>query len=166
MTTKHQNEPTKQTGRTEVSIPHLESDTIDDIALSLDEDVYGSNGDLTDEQINEHLIKNIRGVTNYQFANAIPVEVVATLIRRVWEHEDRKYMDAIAKAGNTVSPAEPPRERCASVWGLGVVRLRDCGHQQRPQDFEAADNGTIRAVCPHCHTVTLQVELEDDSDED
>jgi hypothetical protein len=60
-----------------------------------------------------------------------------------------------------------PRDRSAHVWGLGVVCLKDCGHQQEPQHFEAVDSGTIRAVCPHCHAVTLQLELDaDDSDED
>jgi hypothetical protein len=144
-----------------MTIPHLESDIIDDIALSLDEDVYGSNGDLTDKQINEHLIKNIRAETGYQFADAIPVEVVATLIRSVWEYEDRKYMGAIANTSGAAPPADNPREHSAPVWGLGVVRVRICGHRLEPQHFQAIDSNTIRAICPHCHTLRIEIDAEE-----
>lgn len=53
-----------------------------------------------------------------------------------------------------------PRERSAQVWGLGTVRTCDCGHRREPQHFQIVDSSTIRAVCPRCHVVTLQIELE------
>jgi hypothetical protein len=63
-----------------------------------------------------------------------------------------------------------PREHSAHVVGVGVVRIKGarcaCARPFEPRDFEAIDDNTVRAVCPHCHTVTLQIELEDDSDED
>jgi hypothetical protein len=83
-----------------MTIKHLQSDTINCIALSLDEDVYGSNGDLDEFQIRDHLIENIHAATGYQYGDTIPVHVVANLIQSVWEYEDRKYMDEISERSN------------------------------------------------------------------
>jgi hypothetical protein len=52
-----------------MSIKHLQSDTINDIALSLNEDVYGSSGDLDECQIKERLIENIHASTDYRYAD-------------------------------------------------------------------------------------------------
>jgi hypothetical protein len=63
-----------------------------------------------------------------------------------------------------------PRERSAHVRELGIVRVRDCGHRREPQHFQIINNGIVRAVCPFCQIVTLQIELdewvEDRRDED
>ena len=47
---------------------HLESNYINTIALSLNEDVYGANGDLDDFEIKERLIENIHNATGYAYA--------------------------------------------------------------------------------------------------
>ena len=78
----------------DTTIKHLASEHIDDIALSLDEDVYGANGDLDELQIKERLIANIHAATDYAHVETgmIPIRRVASLIQSVWEHQDRKYM--------------------------------------------------------------------------
>ena len=82
-----------------MTIKHLLNDVINDIALTLDEDVYGSNGDLDEFQIRDRLVENIHATTDYRYAEdgMIPVRVVASLIQSVWEHEDRKYMDLLGR---------------------------------------------------------------------
>jgi hypothetical protein len=104
----------------QMSIKHLQSDDINDIALSLDEDVYGSNGDLDEFQIKERLLANIHASTNYQYADSgmIPIEVVASLIQGVWEYEDRKFMDELARnarAIRTLSDREEKEQERAAL---------------------------------------------------
>jgi hypothetical protein len=72
----------------------------DNIALCLDEDVYGANGNLDRWQILERLVENIHAATNYQFKETglIPERSVASLILHVWQYMDRKYMEEIGRA--------------------------------------------------------------------
>jgi hypothetical protein len=83
----------------DTTIKHLASDRI---ALSLDEDVHGTSGDLDDKQIESRLIENIHIETNYQYvADGFPARVVAKLIRQVWEHKDRecaKSLEEVSRA--------------------------------------------------------------------
>jgi hypothetical protein len=74
---------------------HLESNYIDTIALSLDEDVYGANGDLDELEIKQNLIEKIHAHTDYQYvANGMmPVWAAADLIRSVWEQKDRDCVE-------------------------------------------------------------------------
>jgi hypothetical protein len=80
-----------------MTIKHLMSDDINTIALSLDEDIYGANGDLDDQEIAERLIENIHRATDYRYFTGamVPIGTVASLIRNVWEYKDRKYMNLI-----------------------------------------------------------------------
>ena len=57
------------------------------LALSLDEDVYGADGDLYDARIREYLIQRIHEYTDHVYATSgmIPVEVVADMIRKYTE---------------------------------------------------------------------------------
>jgi hypothetical protein len=82
-----------------MTIKHLYSDYIDDIALGLDEDVYGANGDLDESQIKSRLIANIHRRTDCQYAanDMMPVWAAADLIRSVWEYMDRKYMGEVGQ---------------------------------------------------------------------
>ena len=82
-----------------MTIEHLAHKTISNIALSLDEDVYGSNGDLDRWQIHDRLIENIHAATNYAYAESrlVPIDAVASLIRSVWEYKDRMCMEETAK---------------------------------------------------------------------
>lgn len=145
-----------------MSIPHLETATINTIALNLDEDVYGANGDLTDEQINEHLIENIRDVTDYQFGDLIPVQIVANLIRRVWEHEDRKLMDATAEAHNRSSSTMPSEDdKYTPRFKVRLLGLYcGCGRQVQAADFYT-DGFPVRLVCGDCHRELLLIEREE-----
>jgi hypothetical protein len=92
-----------------MTIRHLESDFINEIALGLDEDVYGANGDLDEVQITERVIENIHDFTgdSYREAGLIPVAHVARLIQSVWEYMDRKRLDEIVhitRVQETISP--------------------------------------------------------------
>jgi hypothetical protein len=86
-------------GSTAMTIKHLESDTINDIALGLDEDIYGANGDLDQFQIRERIVENIHGATNHQYATSglVPVGTVAGLILSIWEYKDRQVMEEIGR---------------------------------------------------------------------
>jgi hypothetical protein len=79
---------------------HLDATSIDEIALSLDEDVYGANGELTDKQILTRLIMTIHIETNYQYIRTglLPVEQVAALIKSVWEYKDRESTKLLAES--------------------------------------------------------------------
>jgi len=78
-------------------VKHLASDHIDKIALSLDEDVYGASGPLSEWQIRERLIEQIRSVTDYQHGEMVPINAVAGLILGVWEYKDRQYMEEVGR---------------------------------------------------------------------
>jgi hypothetical protein len=86
--------------KTTSTIKHLSSNYIDIIALSLDEDVYGANGDLDDVEIKRRLIENIHARTDYAYAESelMPVWHAADLIKSVWAYIDRKYMELLAEA--------------------------------------------------------------------
>jgi hypothetical protein len=88
--------------QTTSTIKHLSSDIINNIALSLNEDVYGANGDLDTREIHERLITHIHHASDYAYAvsGLVPVSAVADLIRSVWEYEDRKHMELLAQAAN------------------------------------------------------------------
>src|SRR5262245_1156326 len=97
-------------GRRHMTIKHLDCDHIDTIALCLDEDVYGANGDLSAAEIRRRLVENIHRETGHGYAKTgmIPVETVASLIQGVWQYEDRKYMDELSTANNQ----NPPPRAC------------------------------------------------------
>jgi hypothetical protein len=77
---------------------HLEVDIINQIALGLDEDVYGASGDLSECEIIARLIENIHQATNYQATNGtLPIGEVAQLVRGVWEYMDRQYTEVMAE---------------------------------------------------------------------
>jgi hypothetical protein len=87
-------------GELRVQPSHLKSQRIDFIALGLSEDVYGANGDLADAEIDRRLIEAVHGETNDSFraSGQVPVDVVAHLLRRLWEFEDRLVMQAMIDA--------------------------------------------------------------------
>jgi hypothetical protein len=62
-------------------LKHLESDYIDDIALCLDEDVYGASGGLSEEEIFDRLIAKIHESTQHSFIKSgmVPVRTVGHL---------------------------------------------------------------------------------------
>jgi hypothetical protein len=84
----------------DTTIKHLSFVTINEIAMSLNDDVYGASGDFTERQINERLISTIHHATDYAYANSglVPVSAVARLIRSVWEYQDRQYMTLLGHA--------------------------------------------------------------------
>jgi hypothetical protein len=94
-------------------LKHLQSDHIDDIALSIHEDVY--YGGFDEFQIKERLIAKIRESINYRYAASgmIPIEVVASLIQGVWEYEDRKFMDQLVRNVRAREEKEKEQERAA-----------------------------------------------------
>ena len=79
---------------------HLATNSFNEIAYSLGDDVYGANGGLSDEQINNRLVMNIHIETNYRHIQTgmIPVEQVAALIRDVWEYKDRESTKLLAES--------------------------------------------------------------------
>jgi hypothetical protein len=95
-----------------IMVKHLASDSIDEIALSLDEDVYGANGDLTDEQIRNRLVANIHIATDHQYIQTglLPARLVAALIKSVWEYEDRKVMKLLVGQKACREPLKPLTE--------------------------------------------------------
>jgi hypothetical protein len=86
---------------------------IDSIGLSLDENMYGANGELSEEEVHALLMESIVETCNHYLAGPagtgddfIPVSVAehefkpavtlhhaASMIIRVWKHGDRKLMD-------------------------------------------------------------------------
>jgi hypothetical protein len=87
-----------------MTIPHLDSDYINPLALQLAEDVYGSNGDLNDEEIMERLMEAVFNHTESSSRETgVPLRTVASLIRSVWEYMDRKYMDQLAKTDSVTA---------------------------------------------------------------
>jgi hypothetical protein len=106
-----------------MTLKHLENNyCIDGIALSLDENMYGANGELDDDQeIRDRLMEAIVARCNYHIAGQsgiyedfIPMSVAehaykpaltlsqaASLILGVWKYKDRQYMsrDREAEAG-------------------------------------------------------------------
>jgi hypothetical protein len=100
-------------------LDHLKSKCIDDIGLLLDEDVYGANGDLSDEDIIKRLVLAIKdrvascggGVPGVVNANvSVHIGVVAALIFRVWAYGDRQRTDFMSwcASGHLPLPDEPP----------------------------------------------------------
>jgi hypothetical protein len=98
------------------NLDHLgPSNYIDDIAMSLDEDMYGASGELSDEEIRNRLMESIVASCNYhisghsgigedfiqmsvakhEYEPALTLSQVAGLILRVWKHGDRRCMDAM-----------------------------------------------------------------------
>jgi hypothetical protein len=35
----------------------------------------------------------------------------------------------------------------------------DCGHEFKPHDFEVLDDGVVRLMCPACHRVAIEIDL-------
>jgi hypothetical protein len=94
---------------------HLESDHIDTIALRLDEDMRGANGDLSKNEIHDRLMQAIVGQCNHHMSGVcdngidedfIPMSVeehayrpaltlyqAASLILDVWEYKERQWLE-------------------------------------------------------------------------
>jgi hypothetical protein len=56
---------------------------IDTIALTLDEDVHGVFGILTEKQVRERLVDKVRMVTNYPDDDMVHMHSVASMISNV-----------------------------------------------------------------------------------
>ncbi|WP_256806333.1 hypothetical protein [Bradyrhizobium sp. Bra64] len=100
-----------------MTLDHLESHYIDSIALSLDEDVYGANGELDDLEIRSRLMEKIVAQCNYHISGhsgiyedfismsvkdysdkpALTLRQAASLILGVWRYKDCQCMSAEAK---------------------------------------------------------------------
>jgi hypothetical protein len=88
---------------------------IDDLALQLDEDTNGANGELDTKQIRERLMQSIVERCNYSIAGhsgidedwiemsvaehehqpALTLSQAASFIMRVWLHKDRQVMEEL-----------------------------------------------------------------------
>ena len=82
---------------------HLKSDYINDIALQLDEDVYGANGELDDQEIRDRLMETIIDQCNYPVDGRVDVWQAANLILGVWKYKDRNLMNAIKEGCESAS---------------------------------------------------------------
>ena len=146
---------------------------INTIALSLDEDVHGANGDLNHEQIKDHLIANIHAETNYQYAKiGFPAWAVANLVWSVWAYIDRKYMEEIARWANATpathkSPTSKPTtattfafaDNKAVKFAAGLL----CPHcsAQLHATAVSVHRGDVRLICQACHRDVLTIEVLD-----
>jgi hypothetical protein len=102
---------------------HLNSGYINMIALGLDEDVYGANGNLDEIQILERLIRNVHNHTGHQYAQTgmIPVGAVAALVRSVWEYKVREVMEQMGRVWehplpDTIEEAVGGRHGCTQSF--------------------------------------------------
>lgn len=104
-----------------MSIDHLDSDYIDRIALQLDGDVYGANGDLDHQEILDRLMETIvekcnhhlaghsgiyedfipMSVEEHAYAPALTLSQAASMILRVWEYMDRIYNELLIKSARS-----------------------------------------------------------------
>jgi hypothetical protein len=73
-------------------VKHLASGYVNITALCLDKDVYGANGDKSDEEIRDHLIRKIHEDTDYQHyeTGLIPVGVVALPLKSLLEEREKR----------------------------------------------------------------------------
>ncbi len=94
-----------------MTIDHLSSDRIDEIALSLDLDVYGANGDWSETEIRDRLIAKVHESTGWQFyeSDTIPVYAVASLLFLMWTYMDREQMNLLAKMNGGGQGPRPRR---------------------------------------------------------
>ena len=67
---------------------------IDYITFCLNEDVLGANGELTDEQIRERLIHNIREQTEIR-GDLIPIRSAANLLLSMHRHMSERADDIL-----------------------------------------------------------------------
>jgi hypothetical protein len=114
---------------------------IDDIGLQLDEDCYGANGELDDQQIRERLMQkivercnyNISGhsgvyedwkqmsVTEHEHQPAITLLQAASMILGVYEHMDRQFWASRIDAAQR-------RESAAALAAVDrVIDINDAG---------------------------------------
>jgi hypothetical protein len=75
------------------------------------------------------------------------------------EREMRPPLPSVTQCESQIAP-EDLREHSFPVFGLGAVRIRHCGHPLEPDHFQTFSDNIIRAVCPHCHTETLVIEID------
>jgi hypothetical protein len=75
-----------------MTIEDIEHDFIDEIALSLNESVHGANGPITDEEIKQGVIDQIRC---HAAEGRVPLEVAADLIINVWRHKERDERELV-----------------------------------------------------------------------
>jgi hypothetical protein len=93
---------------------------IDDLALTLDENINGANGEMSDKQIRIHLMQTIIEQCNYSIAGhsgidepwiemtiaehehqpALTLSQTASMIMRVWLHKERQVMEEIMSSLN------------------------------------------------------------------
>jgi hypothetical protein len=92
---------------------HLLNDDISEIALSLNSDVYGAHGDLSDEQIFDRLMKAIavRAMSGEMYTpfggseiQMLPLREAARLIFSVWAHMDRAANEQLVDAYREYQP--------------------------------------------------------------
>jgi hypothetical protein len=88
----------------------IKSNQIDEIALQLDEDVYG--GGMDDQQIRDHLMKTIvaqyhgvipgttdaMSVAVHEYRPVLSLTQVADIIMGVWNHKDRECVVALKRS--------------------------------------------------------------------
>jgi hypothetical protein len=78
---------------------------IDDIALQLDEDTSGANGELDTKQIRDRLMQSIversghsgieMSIAEHEHKPALTLSQASSLIMRVWLHKDRQVMEEV-----------------------------------------------------------------------
>jgi hypothetical protein len=90
-------------------LPHLKDKLISDIALQLDEDYYGANGDINEAQIRRRLMENICAavdhsvsIEKHEYEPSLSLWAVASLITQVWKHKDADVHQAMAEANEAV----------------------------------------------------------------
>jgi hypothetical protein len=70
---------------------------VDYITLCLNEDVFGANGELTEEQIRERLIHNIREQTEI-CGDLIPIRSAANLLLSMHRHMSERAHEMLVSA--------------------------------------------------------------------
>lgn len=95
---------------------YLESNDVYDIALQLDEDVHGANGDLDNLQIHHRLMQAIADAcSSHRLVDsdlgdvnkpALTLCLAADLVLGIWRYKEREAMALLSDA-HTSSPAWP-----------------------------------------------------------
>jgi hypothetical protein len=106
----------------------------DDIADLLDENMHGDNGELSEREIDELLVKAIHETTGHQYVTTglIPVKRVAGLIMGVWKRKDYEASVNLCHDGALFgAPIEcdNPDCSCHRLVEEEASRLTDSGEQ-------------------------------------
>jgi hypothetical protein len=105
---------------------HLKNKPICDIAQRLDEDYYGANGDLNEEEIRFRVMQGICGavdhsvsIEKHEYEPALSLNAVASLLVQLWKHKDADVNEAVVQRNEA---ANKLRELSAALRGtLGAV---------------------------------------------